>query len=243
MRTDLAMEASTKPYPTELDRIARFLLPLERLSPLAPPPAVYFLLGPTEEPGRHPGEDAVLYIGKSTNLNHRLGKHAAEKAFTRVLVLPVGEQDILAAEAALIDFYAPPLNGIFGRPDQEEIARAASYLGLVNDGEPPPATAHHLPAFSAELADKLWYRLKSAARISLLFIARRRTYQLPTRSAKPRPPRDFSTQSLSHVAWVARTACRTRPPFTTHGPVFARTYKMEADIAAALKQAARKYGI
>jgi hypothetical protein len=237
-----------KPLPPELDPIARFLLPLERLSPLAPPPVVYLLLGPSQMRGADPEKEAILYVGGSTNFTLRRRSHLIYKEFERIVVLPIGERDLHAAEAAVIRHYQPEQNrgmrhGMRPRPSELEVERVASYLGLVDDGSPPPSTAYGLPPFRPDLAAKLWHRLKERARNSLLFIAERGTYHDSATTRRRRNPEVLNYGSLRHVATLARTMFRSQPPFTSLGPYDRRTFSMERDVAKAIMRAAREQGI
>lgn len=234
------MVATGGAIPKGLETIWDYLQPMEALSPLAAPPSLYFLLGRDPDPDVQGDEEVVLYVGKSVNMRYRLATHAVEKDFSRVLWLPIGERDLAAAEAALIDHISPPMNRReWSRPETEHVATVASALGIGPYDEPPPRTAHNLPPFRPEMADRLWYRLQENARRSLLLVAKCRRYQ----QCLGEDHKDFNFRSLKHVQWLARTTCRTKAPFSMVGPFGSRLYTIEEDVAQAIERAAEKFGV
>lgn len=233
------MESPKKPLPKSLARLTRVIRSLDEFTALGLPPVIYFLLGPSDEPGANPEEEVVLYVGRSTNLVYRLRSHSVDKSYDRVVVIPMSTRDLRGAEAAFIDFLTPPLNGKdFKRPADEVVARAASYLGLVDDGTPTPPTEFGLATFKPEDAGKLWYRLKTGARSALLLVAKHLRY---TQKAGFDP--HFNFRSLNHVGFTARRVFRAQPPYRAFGPTGRRTYSMEPAMASAFLRAARKYGV
>jgi hypothetical protein len=227
------------PIPTGLETISDYLQPMEAMSPLAAPPGLYFLVGPDPNPEGERDEEIVLYVGKSVNMRYRLTAHAATKVFSRVLWLPVGEQDLDAAETALIEYLSPPMNSSRGKTksDPERIAAAAVALGIGSSWEPPPPTANNLPPFRPEMADRLWYRLRETARRCLLLVVRQRRYEQDDSDG------DFNFRSLAHVQWLARVTCRTKAPFSSSGLYGSKVYVIEEDVAQAFERAVERYGI
>lgn len=63
-------------------------------------PCIYFLCR----------DDRIVYIGKTLNINSRLGAHVSLKGFDRVFYMEVDKEDLDRIEKELILYYDPELN-------------------------------------------------------------------------------------------------------------------------------------
>lgn len=91
------------------------------------PPCVYFLLGETLED--------VIYVGQTSDLFTRVGRHSKTKRFDWVLFIPVERCRLLDVEMAMIRMFRPWYNnnkegtGYQGRePTEDQAATCFEFL-------------------------------------------------------------------------------------------------------------------
>jgi hypothetical protein len=226
--------------PKCLEPIASYLVPKEALSPLRPPPVIYFLLDAPERSDGRREEEVLVYIGQSVNVAGRIGGHG-DKEFQRVVCLPVSEREIDLIEVALIRYFNPIRNRDLKYPEQvDEIRQILEKLGLESGQVRRRPEDHELRDFSPEMVDAFWTKISRRMRCSLAAVAL--TGRYPS-AAADREGLEVALKTVGLMKHAARTRFIARAPIQVGGVVRNRTYSMVPDVARAVRKVYRKRGL
>lgn len=226
--------------PKSLEPISRYLLSLEALPPLRPPPVIYFLLDRPKRGDGSRGRERLVYIGQSVNVAGRVMSHN-DKPFQRVACLPVSEREIDMVEVALIRHFNPPRNRDLKYPKEvDELREILVKLGLSPSGLRDRPADHELVEFSPDIVEAFWGKISRRMRSTAAAVAL--TGRYPSRAAEDEGL-DFALKAVGLMKHAARTRFAAKAPIRVGGVVRNRRYTMAPDVAKAFRAVYRKLGL